>query len=84
LALTVMKSHDDPFLKPARDKKHEKEKGKSHLKEEHKKLETRKREEVEEKDPLRRSRHKVTGIQGIWTQIALQRIFIEIKPAIMP
>jgi hypothetical protein len=49
-ALTVMKSHDDPFLKPARDKKHEKEKGKSHLKEEHKKLETRKGEEVEEKD----------------------------------
>ena len=50
-ALTVMKSHDDPFLKPARDKKHEKEKGKSHLKkEEYKKLETRKGEEVEEKN----------------------------------
>ncbi|PMD58677.1 HET-domain-containing protein [Hyaloscypha bicolor E] len=51
-APTVMKSHDDPdFLKPARDKKHEKEKGKSHLKkEEHKKLEARKGEEVEEKD----------------------------------
>jgi hypothetical protein len=51
-APTVMKSHDDPdFLKPARDKKHEKEKGKSHLKkEEHKKLESRKGQEVEEKD----------------------------------
>ncbi|KAH8790720.1 hypothetical protein BGZ57DRAFT_962210 [Hyaloscypha finlandica] len=50
-APTVMKSHDDPFLKPARDKKHEKEKGKSYLKkEEHKKLETRMGEEVEEKD----------------------------------
>jgi len=46
-----MKSHDDPFLKPARDKKHEKEKGKGYLKkEEHKKLEARMGGEVEEKD----------------------------------
>ena len=33
---------------------------------------------------VRRSQHKVTGIQGIWTQIALQRIFIGTEPAIMP
>ena len=33
---------------------------------------------------LRRSRHKVTGIQGIGTQIALQRIFIGTETAIMP
>jgi Heterokaryon incompatibility protein (HET) len=52
-APTVMKSHDDPsFLKPARekDKEYEVEKWKKHYKTEHKKAETRKGEEEEEKD----------------------------------